>query len=106
MSRKSPRAFLEIRAHPVVNVVLIILALPIAGFLLLMGVANLIHPDVSDKYLFMNTVMCLLVCAIGMGLLVMAVAAFRGILHHRRNSNDEQDETLLSVVDPEIPHHS
>ncbi len=28
MSKKGPRAFLEIRAHPVVNVVLIILALP------------------------------------------------------------------------------
>lgn len=89
MSKKGPRAFLEIRAHPVVNVVLIILALPIAGFLLLMGVANLIHPEVSDEYLFMNTVMCLLVCAIGIGLLLTAVAAFRGILHKRRNSKEE-----------------
>lgn len=89
MSKKGPRAFLEIRAHPVVNVVLILLALPIAGFLLLMGLANLIHPDVSDKYLFMNTVMCLSVCAIGIGLLLMAVAAFRGILHNRRNSKEE-----------------
>jgi membrane protein implicated in regulation of membrane protease activity len=89
MSKKGPRAFLEIRAQPVVNAVLIILALPIAGFLLLMGIANLIQPDVSDKYLFMNTVMCLLVCAIGIGLLLMAVAAFRGILHNRRNSKEE-----------------
>lgn len=88
MSKKAPLAFLEIRAHPVVNVVLMIMALPIAGFLLLMGVANLIQPDVSDRYLFLNTVICLLVCIIGLGLLLLAVAAFRGILHNRRNSKE------------------
>jgi len=87
--RNRRRGGCRLSAQPAVNVVLIILALPLAGFLLLMGVANLIQPDVADKYLLENTIMCILVCTIGLGLLLTVVAAFRGILHKIRDSRRE-----------------
>ena len=78
-------AFLEIRASTMMNVVTIIFGLLLTGFLLLFGVANLINPDVPDAYLAQNTRTCLLVCCISVLPLLLAIAAFRGILHRKKS---------------------
>ena len=81
-------AFLEIRHSILINVIIIIVGLLSMGFLLLMGVANLINPDVSDAYLEQNTVACLVTCSISIAPLLVAIAAFRGILHRKKNSGE------------------
>lgn len=68
------RAVLRVTALAVARVA------PLSRFLLLMGVANLINPDVPDDYLTQNTVICLVVCGIGVVLLLVVIAALRGIL--------------------------
>jgi hypothetical protein len=82
-------AFLEIRASTLGNIVIIIVGLLLAGFLLLLGVAHLIYPDVPEEHLALNTVMCLVVCCISLFPLLLAIAAFRGILHRKKNSREQ-----------------
>ncbi len=82
-------AFLEIRSSTLTNLAIIIVGLLISGFLLLFGVANLINPDVPDAYLKQNTKVCLLVCIIGIVFLLLAVAAFRGILLRKKSVKGE-----------------
>jgi membrane protein implicated in regulation of membrane protease activity len=82
-------AFPEIRTSTPVGVVIIILALALTAFLLLFGVANLIHPDVPDAYLTENTLVCLAVCGLGVAALLVAIAVFRGILLKKRTSIGE-----------------
>jgi len=79
-------AFLEIRTSTAMNLIIIIADLIIGGVILLFGVANLVHPDVPDAYLKQNTKICLIVCAIGVLPLLLAIAAFRGILHNRKRA--------------------
>ena len=81
-------AFLEIRTSILTNVIIIILGLLFMGFLLLMGIANLINPDVPDAHLKENTVACIVTCFISLGPLLAAIAAFRGILHRKKNSGE------------------
>ena len=78
-------AFLEIRTSTLINVVIIIFALLLTGFLLLMGITNLINPDVPDAYLAQNTRTCLLICCISVLPLLLAIAAYRGILHRNKS---------------------
>ena len=70
----------EIRTSAPVSVVLIVISLLLAGFLLLFGVANLIHPDVPPAYHAQNTLVCIGVCALGLVLLVIAVVNIRRLL--------------------------
>ena len=82
-------AFLETRISTAISVVIIILGVIVGGFLLLMGVANLINPDVPDVYLRQNTKVCLVVCGIGVLFLLSAVAAFLGILFKKKSAVGE-----------------
>jgi len=82
-------AFLEIRCSIFINVFLIILGLFLAGFLLLFGVANLIHPDVPEAYLKQNTITCLVICCISILPLLLSVAAFRGLLLKKKIEREE-----------------
>jgi hypothetical protein len=49
----------------------------------------LINPDVPDAYLNQNTKVSLLVCLIGMVFLLLAIAAFRGILLRKKSEKEE-----------------
>ena len=70
----------EIRTSTPVSAVLIVISLLLAGFLLLFGVANLIHPDVPPAYQAQNTLVCTGVCALGLVLLVIAAVNIRRLL--------------------------
>ena len=78
-------AFLEIRVPTVISVVLIVLGLPAAVSFLYFGVAHLIGGNRAD------IVPALVLCALGMYLLLMAIAAFRGMLHRNKNSSGEHE---------------
>lgn len=82
-------AFLEIRTSTAISIIIIIVGLLVSGFLLLFGVANLINPDVPDAYLTQNTVVCLVVCSIGVIFLLLAIAALRGILIKKKSATGE-----------------
>ena len=77
--------FLEIRTYTIINVIIIIVGLMVGGFLLLFGVANLVNPDVPEAYYARNTKVCLIVCGIGVIFLLLAIAAFRGILLKKKS---------------------
>jgi len=80
--------FFEIRGSTSDKIGIIIVGLPLGGFLLLMGVGNLIYPDVPEEHLTLNTLMCLAVCLLGLFLLLLAIAAYRGILRSKKNSGE------------------
>jgi len=82
-------AFLEIRGSTLCNVFIFIGGLLFGGFLLLMGVGNLIYPDVPEDHLAVNTFMCLLVSFVSLFPLLAAVAALRGILHRKDDSSEQ-----------------
>jgi len=63
--------FRELRISTVIYLIILIIGLLAGGLLLLFGVANLINPDVSDAYLKQNTKVCLMVCSLGVGFLVV-----------------------------------
>ena len=81
--------FLGIRTSRIINIAIIIMGLVVGGFLLLFGVANLINPDVPEAYYAQNTKVCLIVCSIGVIFLLLAIAAFCGILFKRKNAAGE-----------------
>jgi predicted small integral membrane protein len=58
----------------------VLVALVAAAFLLLFGVANLIHPEVPAAYHTQNTLVCAGVCALGLVLLVIAIVEIRRFL--------------------------
>jgi len=81
--------FLVIKTSPLTNLLIIIGSLIISAFSLLFGIANLINPEVSDEYLFQNTVVCIVLCGIGVTFLLLAIASFRGILYRTKaNKNN------------------
>ena len=82
-------AFLEICTSTVISVVIIIVGVVVSGFLLLFGVANLINPDVPEAYYAQNRKVCLIVCGIGVTFLLLAIAAFRGILLKKKSAAGE-----------------
>jgi len=73
-------AFLVIKESNFTNVLIIVVSLFISAFSFLFGIANLIGTEVSDEYLFLNTVVCIVLCIIGVSFLLIAIASFRGIL--------------------------
>lgn len=73
-------AFLVIKESNFTNVLIIVVSLFISTFSFLFGIANLIGTEVSDEYLFLNTVVCIVLCIIGVSFLLIAIASFRGIL--------------------------
>ena len=73
-------AFLEIRVPIAVSLFLIVLGLPASAALLLFGVAGLLHPFHPD----FGWGAALVFCGMGMFILLMAIAAFRGILRKKR----------------------
>ena len=75
-------AFLEIHVPIAASLILIILGPLAAGLLLPIGVGSLMHPESAA-----DIVPSLVLCGMGVFLLLMAIAAFRGtILHRKRNS--------------------
>ena len=78
-------AFLEIRAPTAISVFLIVLGLPASVAFLCFGLsclADLTNPDGG-------IVAALVFCGMGVFLLVMAVAAFRGILRRKKSPRGE-----------------
>jgi hypothetical protein len=63
-----------LRRPDLLTVLTIVLGAVVAALLLLLGVANLIHPDVPSAYLAQNTRMCVLVCLAG---ILIVYALFR-----------------------------
>ncbi len=68
-----------IKASGLTNVVIIIISLFISVFSFLFGIANFIYPEVSDEFLFQNTVVCIVLCCIGLVFFLLAIASLRGI---------------------------
>ena len=77
--------FLIIKTSKLINIVIIVASLLISAFSLLFGIANLINPEVADEYLFQNTIVCLVLCAIGIAFILLAIASFRGLLFNNKN---------------------
>ena len=78
-------AFLEIRTSTPVSVFLIVLGLPASGAFLLFGLgclADLTNPDGG-------VVAALVFCGMGVLLLLMAIAAFRGIIRRKKSPRGE-----------------
>jgi len=74
-------AFLEIRAPIAVSLILIVLGPLAAGLLLPIGIGYLMHPESGA-----DIVPSLVLCGMGVFLLLMAIAAFRGLLHRKQGS--------------------
>ena len=74
-------AFLEIRVSIAVSLILIVLGTLAAGLLLPIGVGYLLHPESPA-----DIAPALVLCGLGVFLLLMAIAAFRGLLHRKRKS--------------------
>ena len=75
-------AFLEIRTSIPIGVVLVVLGLPSSVAFLLFGLDCLINPEGG-------IVAALVFCGMGAFLLLMAIAAFRGILRRKKNPRGE-----------------
>lgn len=74
-----------IKSSYLMNAVIIVVSLCFCGFFLLFGIANLINPDVPHEYLLQNTIVCIVVCGIGVSFLLLAIASLRGILYKKKN---------------------
>ena len=88
-------ALLEIRVRTATALFLIVLGLPASAAFLLFGLSGLIHPFHPDG----GAVAGLVFCGMGTFLLLMAIAAFRGILHrkkvHEENANHDSNSPGL-----------
>ena len=73
--------FLEIRVSNTISFILIVLGPPAAFLMLPIGVGHLIHPETGA-----DIVPALVLSGLGVFQLLMGIAAFRGILHRKRNS--------------------
>jgi hypothetical protein len=84
-------AFLKIRVPTAFAVVLIVLGLPASGAFILFGLGGFAEPTNPDLGLGPGLVF------IGMGvfLLLMAIAAFRGILGKKKSPRGEKPESGL-----------
>ena len=63
-----------LRRPDLLTVMTIVLGAVVAALLLLLGIANLVHPNVPPAYLEQNTFVCALVCLAG---LLIVYALFR-----------------------------
>jgi len=82
--------YLIIKASNLTNVVVLIASLFISYFLFLFGIANYINPEVPDAYLSQNTAVCVVLCLIGLGFLLIAIASLRGIIN-KNKGNKKKD---------------
>ena len=73
-------ALLEIQVRTATAVFLIVPGIPASAAFLLFGLSGLMHPFHQDG----GAVAGLVFCVMGTFLLLMAVAAFRGILHRKK----------------------
>ena len=76
--------FLEIRAPIAVSLILMVLGPLAAGLLLPIGVGYLLRPESAA-----DIAPALVLCGLGVFLLLMAIAAFRGLLHRKRKPQAE-----------------
>ena len=76
----------DVRSSTAGNVVLIVVSLSLAAFLLTFGVGELLHPDVPDAHLTLNTAVCLALSALGVAALWVAIRNLRGLLLRRRRA--------------------
>ena len=76
----------NIRISPPVAVLIFIFSVVSAPLLLFVGVAELIHPDVPEAYLFQNAVVCLTAIVLGVALPFVAVSVYLGSIRTRRSA--------------------
>ena len=74
-------AFLDIRVPTAIAVFLVVMGLPASAAFLVFGLSGLLHPFHPD----FGWGAALLFCCMGAFLLLMAIAAFRGILRRRKS---------------------
>ncbi len=77
-------AFSGLRNSTLANTVLIVVCLVLAALLLMIGIGELVHPDVPQRYYGQNTAICLGLCAAAVILIGVAIAVFRGMRLSRR----------------------
>ncbi len=73
--------FLVIRESYLLNIVILLVSLFVSFFSFSFGIVNLISPDVSDDFLVQNTIVCIVLCIIGVAFLLIAIASIQGILY-------------------------
>jgi hypothetical protein len=84
----------KIRTSTPISVAIIIVCALLAGFLLLFGVAHLIHPDVPSPdvpstHSAWGVVICLVLCGMGVVLLLVAAAEIRRVFFKKGESREE-----------------
>jgi hypothetical protein len=93
-------AFLKIRLSMPKAVLLVISCSVFAFCCLLIGVAELRHPDVPAAYLavhpWRNTIGCIVTIAIGLVLVLVAVAGVRGSLFDRQGVLDAKEAATFT----------
>ena len=73
--------FLVIRESYFLNIVILLISLFVSFFSFLFGIANLITPDISDDFLVQNSIVCIVLCVIGIVFLLIAIASIQGIVY-------------------------
>ena len=84
-------ASFAIRISTPVAFLVVIFAALLAPFLLVFGVANLIHPDVPEAYLAQNTAVCIVFSVLGLTLIPVAIAVYRGSILRRTKDRHSID---------------
>jgi len=89
-------AFPTIRNSTPIRVAFIVLCVLLAEFLLLFGVAHLVHPDVPSPdapstYSALGIVISLTLCGMGVVLLLVAATEIRRIFFKRESSSRENE---------------
>ena len=74
-----------IRESYFLNIIILVSSLFVSFFAFLFGIANLITPDVSEDFLVQNTIVCIVLCLIGVLFLLIAFASIQGILYKIKN---------------------
>ena len=79
---------LRIRTSVPVALVAAGLGLPTGGFLVFMGLANLLNPDVPEAYYAQNAVITLMVTSLGIAILLLAGGVIRGSFQSEERGRD------------------
>ena len=74
-----------IRESYFLNIIILVISLFVSFYAFLFGIANLITPDVSEDFLVQNTIVCIVLCLIGVLFLLIAFASIQGILYKIKN---------------------
>ena len=73
--------FPVIRESYFLNIVILVISLFVSLFAFSFGIANLITPDVPDDFLVQNTIICIVLCIVGVIFLYMVIASIEGIIY-------------------------